>query len=408
MTSIDTSASSDTFVTASQPPQRTDEILGRIHEIGGLLSENAVVSDQERNIPDATFEALDDTGAMKISALKKYGGYEGGARMLFDVARTIGTYDPAAAWVTVISNGSVMLANRYDDPVVDEIFADGPVPMASIFNSPMGKAVWEDDGWRLEGEWPFASNCLRSDWAIGLLNVEADAEGKSWMGFALMKRSQFSIKDTWYTIGMRGTGSNTMVTEDLWIPAERLVPFEKLIGGAPEKDPDATFGRRITPHLTMATTIQAPNLGAAQAAHHYVAGRADSKGITGTPYNPATQSSAFVQALGASHMKIEGSLLLLQRAADDIDAVALGTKPMPLEIRAQHRGGIAHAGHELVEAVNDLAWLNGASSFADFSPLGRLWRDVNTGTRHASIIPSMGYELHGDGLTGAEYITNKL
>lgn len=395
-------------VTSAPSAEQVEELVGRIHEIGGLLKENATVSDKQRDIPDSTFEALDEAGALKISALKRYGGYEGGARMLLEAARTIGLYDPAAAWVTVISNGSVMLTNRYSEPVVEQVFGEGPVPMASIFNSPMGKARWEDGGWRLSGDWPFASNCLRSQWAVGLLNVEADRHGDSWMGFALMKRSEFSIKDTWYTIGMRGTGSNTMVAEDIWIEEERLVPFEQLIGSAQESDPEATFGVRITPHLTMSTTIQAPNVAAAQAALDYVAGRANSKGITGTPYSPATQSSAFVQTLGSASQRIEGAQLLLQRAADAVDAAAAGTEPMPLQVRARHRGGIAHAGHEVVEAVNDLCWLNGASTFADFSPLGRLWRDVNTGTRHASIIPSMGYELHGDGLSGAEYITTKL
>jgi len=82
--------------------------------------------------------------------------------------------------------------------------------------------------------------------------------------------------------------------------------------------------------------------------------------------------------------------------------------PMPLELRARHRAGIGHAGHELVDAVNNLCWLHGTASFAENSLLGRMWRDINTGTRHASITAPMGYELHGNGMTGTPYISNKL
>jgi hypothetical protein len=52
--------------------------------------------------------------------------------------------------------------------------------------------------------------------------------------------------------------------------------------------------------------------------------------------------------------------------------------------------------------------LHGTSSFAEFNPLGRLWRDVNTGARHASVAAPMSYELHGDGLLGNDYISAKL
>jgi len=81
---------------------------------------------------------------------------------------------------------------------------------------------------------------------------------------------------------------------------------------------------------------------------------------------------------------------------------------MPLAERARHRAGIGHAGHELVDAVNDLCWLHGTAAFAESSLLGRMWRDINTGTRHASITAPMGYELHGNGVTGTEYISTKL
>lgn len=397
-------------VTMRHAPSAEDtaRIVENIHRIGPLLRENALLADRDRVLPQETVDALETTGAWRISTLKRYGGEEGGASMLLEVARAVGYYDPAAAWCVVISNGSVMLANRFSDEALDEVFADGPVRAASIFAQPQGTAVPDGDGWRINGKWPFASNSSHSEWALGILFIKRDAESEPQVGFVLMRRGEYEVKDTWFTLGMRGTGSNTMVAEDLWVANNRVITFEDLMGTGPERDPHATFGRRLTPHLAMSTTIQSPSLGAAYAALDYVTEMSHKRGITYTCYAKQTDSGAFVQNLGAASIKIDGARLLLERAAAQIDAAASGTEPIPLAVRARHRAGIGHAGHELVDAVNDLCWLHGTAAFAENSLLGRMWRDINTGTRHASITAPMGYELHGNGQTGTDYISLKL
>lgn len=402
----------DNRIVMSQPPAReeVEQMVQRVHEIGPLLREQAVVADRQRLLPQASVEALEQIGAWDISTLKRYGGYEGGAQMLFEVARTIGYYDPSAAWCVVISNGSVMLTNRYEDAVLDEVFAHGPIRSASIFAQPQGTAVPDGQGWRIKGKWPFASNSNHSHWALGILYIKRSAEDPdiSRVGFVLMRRDEFEIQDTWYTIGMRGSGSNTMIVEDLWVPHNRVITFEALMGMDPEREAQETFGRRLTPHLTMSTTIQAPSVGAAYAGFDYTAGLANKRGITYTHYTKQSDSGAFVQNLGATSIKIDGARLLLERSAAAIDRAASGHEPMPLEQRARHRAGIGHAGHELVAAMNELCWLHGTAAFAENSVLGRMWRDVNTGTRHASITAPMGYELHGNAITETPFISTKL
>ena len=403
--------STEERITVQGPPsaEQTASLVERVHQIGPVLREHAIAADRNRRLPRETVEALESADVWRISALKRYGGYEGGASMLLDVARAVGYYDPAAAWCLVISNGSVMLANRFGDDLLDEVFADGPIKAASIFAQPQGTAIPDGDGWRITGKWPFASNSSNSDWALGILFIKDDESAPSQqVGFVLMRRDEFEIQDTWFTIGMRGSGSNTMVTENLWVPKNRVITFEQLMGNGPELDPDATFGRRLTPHLTMSTTIQSTSLGAAYAALDYTTDLSTKRPVTYTHYKKQVDSGAFVQNLGAASIKVEGARLLLERAAAEIDAAASGFNPMPLERRARHRAGIGHAGHVLVEAVNDLCWLHGTAAFAENSLLGRMWRDINTGTRHASIAAPMGYELHGNGMTGTTYISTKL
>src|SRR5699024_8893361 len=182
----------------------------------------------------------------------------------------------------------------------------------------------------------------------------------------------------------------------------------QLMGPGFEQDAEATFGRRLTPHLTMSTTIQSSSIGAAYAALDYVRDRGAKRGITYTHFKKAIDSGAFVQDLGATSAKIDTALLMLQRSAAAIDAAASTDQPLPLSDRARHRGGIGHAGRSLVEAVDDLCGCDGAASSGETSLLGKMWRDINTGTRHASITAPMGYQLHGNDLTDTPFISTKL
>lgn len=389
----------------------TAALLERIHAIGPMLRENSLRGDEDRRLPEESAAALREIGAWRISTMARYGGFEAGARMLFEAARTIGYYCPSAGWSTVISNGSVMLANRFDDSALDRVF--GPargetVGMASVFASPQGTARPDGDGWRISGRWPFASNIHHSEWAIGILRVEDAVLSPSGIAFALLHREDYRIEDTWRTLGMRGTGSDTFVVEDRFVPADQLITFEQMMGTGFESDPEASFARRLTPHLTMATTIAGPSVGGTQAALDFVRSQAARRPVTFSSYAHQEDSGAFVHGIGQASAKIDTAVLLLQRTADAIDAAARGTEPMPLHVRARGRGGLGHSVHSVVDAMTDLIWLHGTASFAEQSPLGKLWRDVNTGARHATISAPVNYELHGDGLLGIDYISTKL
>lgn len=402
-----TITSLNAIATKAPSQEVTADLVARVHSTGEILARNAVAADANRLVPEESVAALKRIGAFNISRLQRYGGYEGGARMLMEVARAIGNYCPASAWITVISNGSVMLANRFEYELLDSIFAtDEPVLMASMFSSPQGKATKVEGGWQITGKWPFSSNIMNSQWSIGILKTEAN--GQEGIGFAILPREQYTIDDTWYTIGMRGTASNTMVIDNQFVSELQVIPAERMMGSGFEASAEETFGRRITPHLTMSTTIATPALGASERALDFVVEMSHKRGVTNTNYFPQHSSGAFVSGLGKASQQIESSYLLLSKVADAIDQYAEGTDPMPKPIRARHRGSIGHSGTVLAEAMNDLCWLHGTAAFAENSMLGRLWRDVNTGVRHASITAPLNYELHGDGLVGIELISTKL
>ena len=175
-----------------------------------------------------------------------------------------------------------------------------------------------------------------------------------------------------------------------------------MLGPAFEIAEESHFLQRLTPLSMFPTVIIAGPVGAAKAALALVAEASHKRPVTYSKYQPQNTSGAFVQGIGAVRAKIDAAEMSLQRAADMIDGAAQGVQPLSVQERAHIRNFNAHATQNLAEAVNDLAWLHGTATFAESNPLARLWRDVNTGVRHAIAAWPLCYEIGGAGYLGID------
>ena len=103
----------------------------------------------------------------------------------------------------------------------DEIWGDDPDTLSSSSIAPYGQAVEVEGGVRFSGEFGWSSGCDHATWAIlGFLRDDAEA-GKVY-SFAIVPRDDYEIKDNWFTAGMRGTGSKTLVVKDAFVPEHRI------------------------------------------------------------------------------------------------------------------------------------------------------------------------------------------
>ena len=70
------------------------------------------------------------------------------------------------------------------------------------------------------------------------------------------------------------------------------------------------------------------------------------------------------------------------------------------------RADTAYPITKIREAIDLLLSAHGASSFAEVSPLHRIWRDSNTAGRHAVAHPLVNQEVYGKALLGIPYEEN--
>lgn len=87
-----------------------------------------------------------------------------------------------------------------------------------------GSATRVEGGYRITGRKVFASGSPGADMLITSIASRDEPEGPSVLHFPLPLSSQgVRVLDDWHTLGMRGTGSHTVVLEDVFVPAEAIV-----------------------------------------------------------------------------------------------------------------------------------------------------------------------------------------
>jgi alkylation response protein AidB-like acyl-CoA dehydrogenase len=286
------------------------------------------------------------------------------------------------------------------DQVRDEIFgADPDVRVCGVL-APSGTAVPTGDGYTITGSWGFASGSLHATWAM--VGVQVTDEGGQVVEFgnAMIPMDQITIKDTWHVAGMRGTGSNTLIVQDVFVPAHRYTP---LAFGAdqPDNHPDeALYRSSLVPSLAL--ILAGPQLGLARAALDHTLATIGKRGISYTFYDQAVRAPATQLQVAEAAELIDTAALHIFRSATHIDQAADQGRALDVTERLRVRMDTGYAITRCRQAIDLLLDVNGASSFAEANPLQRIWRDSATGARHAIASPSISAEAYGRALLGIQ------
>src|SRR5882757_6223059 len=88
-----------------------------------------------------------------------------------------------------------------------------------------------DGGYRISGRWPYASGSFDAQWAT--LGIVVDSPpGANPLALALVPASAWTIEPTWFVTGMEGSGSDTLVVGDHFVPDHRVQPVPLMMQGS--------------------------------------------------------------------------------------------------------------------------------------------------------------------------------
>src|SRR5665213_1028698 len=202
---------------------RTDPVA-RAREVGTEIDAAADEIERTRRIPEALLGRMHDQRLFRMLLPRSAGGDETEPAVYVAAIEELAGHDASIAWNTFALNSASLIAAYLEPAVNRAIFGDPRSAMAwGPPNASRASAV--DGGYRLTGKWDFGSGTRQARWIGAHCQVvEADGTlrlnrlGKPVVRTLMFPADQVTLLDTWQTIGLRGTASDSYSVNDLFVP----------------------------------------------------------------------------------------------------------------------------------------------------------------------------------------------
>jgi alkylation response protein AidB-like acyl-CoA dehydrogenase len=376
-----------------------DELVRRVAELVPVLRANSEWSEQNRALPEESLTALADAGVFKMRVPKRYGGYESDASTLLGVMSEVAQGDGSAAWCVSAWAISTWLACLFPDHVQDQVFATENVRVCGVL-SPTAEAKPVEGGVVVNGAWHFISGARHSLWQVIIAMAPTPDGSSMWPVMAVVPLSDLQIVDDWNTMGLRGTGSVTTVAQDVFVPADRVLPMVAVLQEQFASQLNANSAVYRSPMMaTGCTTFTGTAIGMAKAARSAFMDRIDRK-ITYTDYASQREAPLTHLEVAEASFRIEESELRAAALAAQMDDKCLKGEPWTLEEKVHARAHLGRVFQLCKESAEILSSASGGSSIYTAEPLQRIVRDLHALSMHSLMHSSTNTELYGRILCG--------
>lgn len=326
-----------------------------------VAARHAAHGDRHRELHPEVLEAIIGAGFTRGLVPARWGGAEQDFTGLTESVVRLGANCASAAWLASLFAYSARFGAYLPEAGQGELWAKGADTVVAAALVPSGRAVLTPEGWSLSGQWPYSSGIQHADWAFVCVKAETP-DGPDTL-YAAVPRSGYTTVDTWSTLGMRATGSHTLVLADTIVPEHLVFRSEALMRGESVGASGPVY--RVPLRAIGGITFAAPLIGAARGALH------DHVSTLRKPPGPEVAHAAG---------EIDAAELLLLRAAERADQGQVG----PPEVARAMRDA-ALAADFARTAVDRLIRAAGTGGQADDRPAQRFWRDLNTGSSHIAL-----------------------
>ena len=354
------------------------------------IAAGAAATEQARRVPQANVDALRAIGFFRLVQPLEFGGWEQDFEVLAEATQRIARACASTAWVCGLQAAHQWLLGSFPIEAQRDVWNTDPDALICGSYAPAAKAVPAPGGYRLTGRWSFASGCDVSTWAACAALIPGDGDGAPLRpAFLMVPAGDYAIDDDWQVIGLAGTGSKSLLLDDVFVPAHRLLFFADTTAGT---TPGARHYRHnptfTVPMLAnIASCLASTAVGAAAGALDSFIEATSSRVTRGAVAGAAAKMAEFptiqirvAEAAAATDAAREILLRDLRRRAETARSGRLAT----VDERIESRRGQAFAVKLALSATEALNASTGGQGLSTANPVQRAWRDANAVGRHIS------------------------
>jgi 3-hydroxy-9,10-secoandrosta-1,3,5(10)-triene-9,17-dione monooxygenase len=353
-----------------------------------------------RNIPRDIMERVDSDGLLNLIRPKRFGGAEAPIEHAFATARTLAKGDASLAWVYAVISAHDLVVGHFPQAAQEAYWASD-TPRCAASSIPSGKAVRVDGGYRLTGKWPYCSGIDFCSWAAitSIVGMRTDLPHIPDVRYFLAPKVDFTVVDDWFVTGLAGTGSKSIVLDDVFVPDERMMSnFDASNGVSPGSKLHDNPLYRAPMWAVWVFSLPALATGIAQGAYEVM--REDMRARAAKPdplftvKKPATQIH-----LSQASALIRASDLLYSEGSRETFAEINAGRTLSLDQRMRNRRDTTQSVAMARDATTILYHMAGARGLSSSGFIQRAFRDIWAVAAHPgtnldpALISFGGYEL---------------
>lgn len=343
-------------------------------ELQPLIQEHLVAAEKRARLTDAVVSAVGQAGLFRLFAPQEVGGLEVSPPVALAAIEAVSAADPAVGWCIGNSQPICLAAAFLGKKERAAIFAD-PHRNFGFSASPVGRAIPEQAGYRVTGQWPVVTGCEDAAWCAlaGIVmdgDVPRQTNGVPDGRLFLIPATDITISPIWQdAAAMRGTGSNAVSVHDVFVPESLAhTPLKPLLIDRPLY--------RLPLPLLFAPAGVAVALGALDTA---VANTMESLAAKVSSFSGQTirDQTPIQELIAHSSAALRAARAGLQAAADAVWDIASTGDTVPLQLRAELYASAFYALEVARETISRLYTRGTRAAFLQGNPVERALRNLH-------------------------------
>ncbi|MBP2478093.1 3-hydroxy-9,10-secoandrosta-1,3,5(10)-triene-9,17-dione monooxygenase [Crossiella equi] len=361
------------------------EVLAAVRDLLPALRERAQETEDLRRLPGETVKSLQECGFFTLLQPGRYGGAAASPVHFYEAVTLLGSACGSTGWVASVLGVHPWHVALFDDRAQQEVWGEDVHTRISSSYAPAGRATPVPGGFRFGGRWSFSSGCDHATWVLlGGLVLGEDGRPVDFRTF-LLPIADYTIVDVWDTVGLRGTGSNDILVEDVFVPEHRTLSFShtaQCVCPGQEVNPEPVY--RLPYGTVHPFAITAPIIGMARGAYEAHVGHTRAR-LRAAYLGEKAAEDPFAQVrVAEAASDIDAAWLQLRHTVEEELALAEQGARIPVTTRLRARRDQVLGTARAIGALDRLFESAGGKAINNGLPIPRFWRDAHAARAHAA------------------------
>lgn len=391
-------ASRSPVVAVPEPDLTPKEMIQRAESMREMLLEQQEDAEARGYYSDAVHQKFLEAGFYRMLQPRLFGGYQFDVPTFFRAVMALSRGDPGTGWCVCLASAHALnVGALFTEEAQADIFGpDGD------FRGPWradaaGLATPVEGGYIINGKWDYCSGVPYSTNFMGTCRVESKSDGPPSLVVAVMPKGGYTMLDDWggdkpgSLLGLRSSGSNSVVVKDSFVPSARVVSMDfrsgngvDCIGATLHNDP--MYSKRVGGFFH--GELVSIQVGAARAALDDYENIIRTRTTPRPPFLPRYQHVDFQRSFGLARGMIDAAEAAVLHAAEMYMEMCHREvqEGVPFTVDDDFRlwGIIQNAGRLAWEGTELLFRTAGSSAARNGQRIQRYYRDMSIYRGHFS------------------------